>query len=322
MAAKAGDWAYDTVYGPFLALGGVEGNGRSANNPGAMREALIERMYRRILTEMAMNRFKWTGMPDSIDLRYLELTLFRYALSVFYFDTKYNRHLALQGAGAGQPNFYQNPTSFLINGNGSFMGKTLKARHVVPIWANYMRTPDIDIVMIYAKKLAEIDRTLEINSKKLRTPTILAASENTKLSVENIMRQIDEGTSVITVNTDGPMGDPAAIQQVIFPMDMGVDPDAVEKAHIYRTRIWGECMGLLGLDFANQDKKERLVAAEVGANDKQVDAIRRVNLNAREQACEQINKKFGLSVSVEYHTEENTLFETTDGDETPPAVTE
>jgi hypothetical protein len=61
-------------------------------------------------------------------------------------------------------------------------------------------------------------------------------------------------------------------------------------------------MGLLGINNANQDKKERLVAAEVGANDEQVQATRNIALNARQQAAERINKLYGLSVEVDFKT--------------------
>jgi hypothetical protein len=61
-------------------------------------------------------------------------------------------------------------------------------------------------------------------------------------------------------------------------------------------------MGMLGINGANQDKKERLVAAEVGANDEQVQASRNVALNARQFACEQINQLWGLNVSVDFKT--------------------
>jgi hydroxypyruvate isomerase len=87
-------------------------------------------------------------------------------------------------------------------------------------------------------------------------------------------------------------------------VDLGVDTDALVNIHIVRTREWNECMGLLGIANANQDKKERLVAAEVGANDEQSDMMRYVNLNARRMACEQINTMFPkLNVSVEYNTD-------------------
>lgn len=69
---------------------------------------------------------------------------------------------------------------------------------------------------------------------------------------------------------------------------------------IAKSKLWNECMGLLGINNANQDKKERLVAAEVGANDEQVEATRNIALNARQQACDRINDMFGLDISVDF----------------------
>jgi hypothetical protein len=84
---------------------------------------------------------------------------------------------------------------------------------------------------------------------------------------------------------------------------MGINVADIEKLHIVRTRMWNECMGLLGIDNANQDKKERLVAAEVDANSDQASMMRYVNLNARRMAAEQINAVHGLNVEVEYYTD-------------------
>ena len=42
------------------------------NNPTNNRVMILERMYRRILTELAANRFKWEGMPKSVDIRFME----------------------------------------------------------------------------------------------------------------------------------------------------------------------------------------------------------------------------------------------------------
>ena len=61
-------------------------------------------------------------------------------------------------------------------------------------------------------------------------------------------------------------------------------------------------MGLLGIENANQDKTERLVGGEVDANNAQTASMRFVNLNQRREAAKAINKKFGLNVSVDYHT--------------------
>ena len=46
------------------------------------------------------------------------------------------------------------------------------------------------------------------------------------------------------------------------------------------------------------DKRERMVANEVEANNEQVKACEDVLLRSREEACKQINRIFGLNISV------------------------
>lgn len=279
------DFVGNVFYAPFL-----NGSKDFYNNPNKNRQFLIESMYQRILTELAVNRFEWTGLPRSVNPRWLEMTLFYTALSVFYYDTEYNEYLALRATGSGRINMVGNPVSFTLLGP-LFKSKTLPARQVVPIWANYLRIPDLDIITIYSHRLAELDRTIEINSKNARQNRAIVSTENQRLTMQNITRMIDEGQKDIVITDRG-------LIDGITPIDMAVNPDSYEKLHILRTRIWNECMGLLGINNANQDKKERLVESEIGANDDQVGAMQDVNLNARQYACEQIKLKYNLDVDV------------------------
>jgi hypothetical protein len=280
-------------------------------NAAVNREGMIERMYWRVLYELATNRFNWSGMPPEIDVRWLETTLFRQGAAVFHHDPQYEKYFALQLGSIGQINMTNNPLTLRAIGNGYSKGlynATIVANKTsaiprgndlpgVPIWANYARMPDVDIVSIYANRLANFDRTVEINSNSARTPRVIVTDANSRLSMENINRQVDEGQNAIRVTNSGIEGI-ANIQ--VF--DMGINPDTIEKIDIVRARHWNVCMGLLGIENANQDKKERLVESEVGANDEQTDSMKFVNLNARQQAAEWINKVFGLDVSVEYNT--------------------
>lgn len=283
-----------------------------ASNPATTRTAILERMYLRLLAELASNRFKWINMPESVDIRFMETVMFYHGLAVFYKDIDFDKYLCLKGTSTTFVNMVDNPTAFVVIGN-NFFSKTLGAYNptkdyepgeaetkAIPIWANYLRMPDWDIVRIYASRLAELDRTIEINSKNARRNKVIVSSDNTRLSTVNINRQIDEGQNMIHVSADGPAQDLAFVQA----FDLNIDVDAIEKLHIVRTRMWNECMGLMGINNANQDKKERLVAAEVDANDDQTDMMRYVNLNARRQAAEYINKVHGLDIAVEYWTDE------------------
>lgn len=314
---KRGSAAQDIYNNPLF------GGGQNVN-PAIRREASITRMLERNITELAVNRFKWEGLPDSIDPRFLEMCLFFNALAVVYWDKDYDKLLAVRGTGTGYVNMLDNPVSFQVIGPGAnvkpqtptdaaqFYNKTIKAylpaAHVdlpaeekremsIPIWANYLRSPEIDIVKIYSSRLAWIDRTLEINAKNARRNKVVTGSPNMQLSMVNAVRSIDQGDELIQLT--GPIQDMEFLQA----LDLGINPDSYDKLSLLRTRVWNDAMTLLGIDSANQDKKERLVVAEVGANDSQTDNMRYVSLNARQQACEMINDVFGQNISVEFRVE-------------------
>lgn len=295
-------------------------------NPAVNRERSIMINHQRVLGEMAINRFKWEGLPESVDPRFLEMTLFYTALCVWYHDNEFDKILAVRGAGAGFVNMLDNPTSFTVVGPADLTSSVqdgiaavtgirnkppIKAydptRHMdspedelkqmcVPVWANAFRFPDVDLINIYATRLAWIDRTLEINTKNARRTKILKTTPNMQLSAVNVARSIDQGDELVQIT--GPMAD----MDMIDAIDLGVTPESYEKLSLLRTRIWNEIVGVLGINHANQDKKERLVSAEVGANDEQVASMRYVALNARQEACERINKVFGLEVSVDFRS--------------------
>ena len=280
------DHVEEYLYGPFRG------------NAPRDRKALYETMFMRTLTEFATNRFKWAGLPEEIDKRFLELELFRHALVVFYYDNdNYDRYLALRGSGAGKWNMYDNPTTFTVTGNTMVNRRLQAGRECVPIWANTLRVPDWDLVLLQSTKLAEIERTIEINLQAMRKPFLFAVDEHERQSFVNLWRQVQEGQPAIfgTETLSGSLDDKVKL------FNMGIDKDIVLNLQISKSKIWNETMTYLGIDNANQDKRERLVADEVAANDAQIHAARNAALNARQYACEQINKKYGLNVSCEWN---------------------
>lgn len=285
-------------------------------NPANRQEQLIENMYIRLLTDLAASRFKWSGVPPEIDLRFLELTLFYQALSVFYHDGRYDKYMSLRANLNGWLDYQNNPTGFNVIGNNFTSVSVSAIRDTyhstnndsddnnkekigkgIPIWANKQRIPDIDIVLIYAKKLATLDRTVEINSLNARRSKVVVSNAAMQLTMANLSRQIEEGQNNLKVNGNFDIDN-------IKALDLGIDPLTILNMDIVRDRQLNKCMTLLGIQSSNQDKKERLVSDEVTANGDQTSMMRYVNLNERRAAADKINKHYGLNIEVEYYTDE------------------
>ena len=58
----------------------------------------------------------------------------------------------------------------------------------------------------------------------------------------------------------------------------------------------------LGINNANTDKRERLITSEADSNNQFIDSCGAMFLEARQRACEEINKKFGLNIKCELRT--------------------
>ena len=70
-----------------------------------------------------------------------------------------------------------------------------------------------------------------------------------------------------------------------------------------RQLIWAEALNFLGIEAYAQAKEERLTKQEGGGNMGGVEGERNVSLGLRERAAEQINRLFGLKVSVKFRSD-------------------
>lgn len=259
-------------------------------------------MLERTLIEMCIAQFKWEGLEDlGVNERWLEMSLHFMALSVFHqvkkpeFGEQYE---ALRAGPSGTLTRTGDPVAFTIYSANGMPMEEVSAKDCVPIWANNLRIPDYDIVRIYAQRMAIFDRSIEINAMQLRHPKVLKTTTNTSLSIQNLRRQLDEGVAAIELDVS--TMDP---EDAVSVLDLGIDPDQIINSHIARTRQWAECMTMLGINNSNQDKKERLTAAETAGNDDVIATIREKKLKARRLAADQINTKWGLNISVDYATD-------------------
>ena len=246
------------------------------------------RMYYELLEQMACGIYRWENLPAEIDQRFLELTLFNRGMSVFFRDEEYDAFFATMGAPSGQINMYMNPLSYIAYGADGFH-RNLKAADCVPIWNNYLRRPDINAMKIYARRLADIDRTIDVNLMTQKMPVFITVPESQRLTVQNMIKQY-AGNEPVIVGADGIFA--PSQMNYLSPGAPFIAPDLLKA----KQTVWSEVMTYFGIENTNVSKAERVQSAEVEANNGQIEANRLIRLNCRREACKEINRKYGLDV--------------------------
>lgn len=247
-------------------------------------------MYFNRLRDYALSLFEWSGLPDTINERFLEIKMLEEGQVVFFEDNKLG-YLALPVMYGQNLNVYQEPTVY--RAITSTYNKELSPDNAVIIWNNLSRTNIMPTIRAYARRLYQVERTMDVNIHAQKTPVLILAEESQRLSLQNAYMDYDGNEPFIFGNKSG--FDLEAFQ--VLKTDA---PFVSDKLMTYKHNLWNEAMTFLGIGNAKQDKKERLVSDEVSANDEQIFSSREVMLIARRQACEKINEMFNLNISVDF----------------------
>lgn len=246
--------------------------------------------YYNILMEIGVSMFEWQNLPDTIDERFLELTLFTDGMAVFFYDDVLG-YLCLQTMIGGNLNVYRIPmerTAYATNGYQNKLDNT----NSVIIWNNVIRTNSMNDVEMYAKRLYNIQRAIDVNVNAQKTPVMILADESQRLTMKNLYMQYDGNEPFI-------FGDKGLNMNQIKALSTQA-PFVADKLQELKTRLWNEALTRLGVMNVGNEKKERLISDEVSSSQGGTVAMRYTRLNMRKQACKEINKMFGLNIDVDY----------------------
>ena len=283
----------------------------------ANANSIAQQYYLSRLSELAMSMFKWKELPDSIDPRFLEYTLFYEGAAVFFKDKDLTvrnlakreqnpltgTYLALQVVLGGDLDVYRVPNNRKAYAVNTY-NKKLTADDSVIIWNNMLRLPEYGRMMFYAEKLAQIDRAIDVNVKGQRFPIAILCDESQRLTMKQVYKQYDGNEPFI-------FGDKSLDLSGIQVINTG-SPYVADKLQQLKNNIWAEAMMCLGIPNSPSEKKERLVANEAKVSQGGTLASRSSRLEMRKRACDEINKMFGLAIDVEYNQDLD--MSTEDGD--------
>ena len=133
---------------------------------------------------LALNQFKWTGLPPGMEERHVERVLFNEGRVLFFRD-KLDGFFCLPCSPGRGINAYGDPLEYVATG----FGKTchVSARESVLIENNKLRMPTRFAIEYFVNQLFEIVRTRDVNIKTLKSPFIVSTDDKSVLTLKILM---------------------------------------------------------------------------------------------------------------------------------------
>lgn len=250
------------------------------------------------LTELSISMFEWKGVPDTIDVRYIELQLFKNG-RVVYFNDEVIGDLCLNCVVSGNYDVYGYPLLRRAYSEYNNYRRMLKKSNSVIIWNNFLRTNSMLDVEMFARRLYLIDRIIDVNVNAQKTPVLVQGSEKQRQTLINLYKEFDGNTPFIFGDKNLDINSLKAITTSA--------PYVSDKLYQLKTQIWNEALTYLGISNINIQKKERLITDEVTRNQGGTIASRYSRLESRRYAVKKINKMFGTNIEVNYREDFQSL---------------
>lgn len=248
--------------------------------------------YYHRLKNLATTMFKWNGLPDSVNERYLEWCLFVDGRAVFFEDPT-KGFMCLKASLEGI-NFYDEPIKIRpISPIKSFdaidFDKCALIRNTPDMYPTFLTT------LRYTEKLWDIDETINVNVKAQKTPVLILTDTKQKSTAQAVYQKYTGNTPVI-------YGMKGTFDPNSFMVLRTDAPFVAGQLQDIKITMYNEYLSFLGIGMADF-KRERRVTNEVEQFDQQANALANIGLSQRKKACEKINKLFGLNVSVRLATD-------------------
>lgn len=240
---------------------------------------------------LMINQFKWNGLEEfGIQERHIEEWLFSEGRCLFFEDKEMGL-MALRCYGEGQLNVVGEHVRYRAVGFN--YSKTYKAEECVLIENNKLRMPTEKAVLYFVMQLYRLVRTKDMNVEQLRLQSLFVGNDKNILTLKKIIDELDNYNWAIVTDSQS-----IDVQSIVQAVQTGVKCLTTELRDEYNATM-NEALTYFGINNANTDKRERLITDEANANNQLIDCCAQMFLESRQRACEEINKKFGTSLSVE-----------------------
>lgn len=272
----------------------LEGFGYAENVKKGWMWKVTFNNYMEHLYLLAVSRFQYKNLPDTISRRVIEQSLIERG-NVLFFKNEIMGYLTLPANGASRVNIYDIPKKRIVNTASGYHG-VFSEQDSVLIYNDDTRTAFIDTIAFYANKLTRLEMAKDANITQLMRPKIIRTNQDNENSVRQMLNKTELGEPYILYEDEDNFLSDKNKTEVLDMTSPIIIPD-IDRA---KFTVMGEYLSRLGYNNINIYKSEHLTVDEGNANNENIMAFRESALQSRRDGLEQVNRMFGLNIEVEF----------------------
>lgn len=241
---------------------------------------------------LALNMFRWEGLPDTIKSRHIENSLYHNGLCIIINDENLGFISVPCNYGANL-NINCEPTEVITTGYNyiktiKYMSDKEKDKCQL-ILNNDLAIGNKEYIEYFAQKMYEVDTVIRANINQQKYPWFIPCDPKLKNSIKLMFEKVDNLEPLI-------LADKSIITEGIQVLTTNT-PYVADKLNEYKFELEREILTFLGLNN-NFEKKERLLTNEVDSNNQFIEANIEIQYKNRLIAQEYLNNKFGWNCKV------------------------
>lgn len=259
-----------------------------------------------LLLLRTLNCFEWVGMPETCNARMLEMALIMNGTGIIAKTD--NGYMTLISTPDGSLNVYGDPVGaygYGLNGYNKHFNLYVDGADDVPAINkqsgiidavmckdNELMYPFANYLRVYASRIADTQRSLDVVARMLKAPAIITCDERDVQNVKKVLEQID-------INTPYILGIGALPYDTLKTIDTGVSPESLKVLYDYLCNLNSQASELIGVNSnPEQNKRERMLVDEINVNNADTSLKLDIRLKERQAFCKRVNDAFGLNISV------------------------
>lgn len=243
-----------------------------------------------MLLSIAMNRFRWVGLPSTCDARFLELQLHQTGLATICHNPETpDIWQTLIAMPQGEFNDYGIPVQWRGKGWTTTEFNVTPANGELVYYSQTRLNPWSAIIQ-YATKLTHIQRTSDVNLMQQQKPWVMLMPQEKKLELANIYKMASGFEPVILGDSNN-----KALLDLnngnCFTLDLKVPFIGKDLSELYQNTL-NEYLLYMGVPHIMYEKNERMISEEATAGNATSNILLKNCLDSRRYACKQLRERF------------------------------